>query len=159
MRTTTIRSTSRSGRTPAQVPASASPAAPAAAASLAGATERLTTKARRRPATELRQPAVLSIGLSPDCEFTGIALTRAVTPREVIEMLRIMEFNLLLISTGNEDAAIWNLMGVIQRHWPELRWVLVTDDCSNEVEIMARSLGAASVTADPRVIMELAHYR
>jgi hypothetical protein len=131
MRTTTIRSTSRTARTAAET----------------------------APATTPATGAVLSIGLSAEREFTGIALTRAVSPREVIEMLRIMEFNLLLVSATAEDASTWNLMGVIQRHWPELRWVLITDDCSNEVEIMARSLGAASVTSDPRVVAELANYR
>jgi hypothetical protein len=126
---------------------------------LAVPTPRLAPKARRKSGTELRQPAVLSIGLAADREFAGVAMTRAVTPREVIEMLRIMEFNLLLVSATAEDGAIWNLMGVVQRHWPELRWVLVTNDCTNQEEIMARSLGAASVTSDPRVITELANYR
>jgi hypothetical protein len=153
MRTTTIRSTSRTARTAAEATPAAAPTTP-----VTGAPERLTTR-RGRKAGELRQPAVLSIGLSAEREFTGIALTRAVSPREVIEMLRIMEFNLLLVSATAEDASTWNLMGVIQRHWPELRWVLITDDCSNEVEIMARSLGAASVTSDPRVVAELANYR
>jgi hypothetical protein len=155
MRTTTVRSTSRSARTTeTKTPATT----PAVAGALAGAIERLTAKPRRK-AGELRHPAVLSIGLAPSREFSGIAMTRAASPREVIEMLRIMEFNLLLVSATAEDSAIWNLMGVIQRHWPELRWVLITDDCSNQEEIMARSLGAASVTSDPRVIAELANYR
>ncbi len=155
MRTTTVRSTSRSARGTADTttPRTAAPATSA----LVGALERLAKP--RRKAGELRQPAVLSIGLAPSRQFTGIAMTRAATPREVIEMLRIMEFNLLLVSATAEDAPIWNLMGVIQRHWPELRWVLITDECSNEEEILARSLGAASVTSDPRVIAELANYR
>jgi hypothetical protein len=110
-----------------------------------------------RRSTRLR--SVLSIGLAPEVEFEGIKLTRAASPRDVIEMLRVLDFSLLLVSASAQDVATWKLIDTVRRYWPQLRWVLLTENCSDEEEILARSLGASSVTANPEVILELASNR
>jgi len=110
-----------------------------------------------RRATRLR--SVLSIGLDPEMEFDGIKLTRAASPRDVIEMLRVLDFGLLLVSARAQDTATWKLVDTVRRYWPHLRWALFTDNCSDEEEILARSLGASSVTANPEVVLELASNR
>jgi hypothetical protein len=103
--------------------------------------------------------SVLAIGLPVDHVIEGIALTHAAKPRDVIEMLRVLDFSLLIVRAGPKDIAIWQMVQVVRRYWPRLRWALLSENCSDQEEILARSLGAASVTADPRVIFELAANR
>jgi len=113
----------------------------------------------RSPRRSIRLRSVLSIGLDPEIEFEGIKLTRAASPRDVIEMLRVLDFGLLLVTAGAQDTATWKLVDTVRRYWPHLRWALFTENCSDEEEILARSLGASSVTANPEVVLELASNR
>jgi hypothetical protein len=99
---------------------------------------------------------VLAIGLPADYVIEGIALTHAAKPRDVIEMLRVLDFSLLLVRAGPNETAIWQMLQAVRRYWPKLRWALLAEDCTDAEEILARSLGAASVTSDPRFIVELA---
>jgi hypothetical protein len=127
----------------------------------------LSSEARRETAALVarsvgRRPkrlSVLAIGLGVDHVIDGIAITHAAKPRDVIEMLRVLDFTLLIVKAGPEDAAIWQMVQVVRRYWPRLRWALFSDNCSDQDEILARSLGAASVTADQGVILELATNR
>jgi hypothetical protein len=64
-----------------------------------------------------------------------------------------------LVRAEVKDVAVWRMIEVVRRCWPRLRWALVTENCSDQEEILARSLGAASVTSDGRVIIELASNR
>ena len=103
--------------------------------------------------------SVLAIGLPVDHVIEGISLTHAAKPRDVIEMLRVLDFSLLLVRAGPKDTAIWQMVQAVRRYWPQLRWALMTENCTDQEEILARCLGAASVTNDPRVIVELAAHR
>jgi hypothetical protein len=104
----------------------------------------------------LKPPVVLGIGLPRSLAYSGIEIRRPATERAVIELLRQTEFDLLLVSAKPEEEKVWNLMRLIRRHWPGLRWVLFSDDCTDAQEIQARSLGAVCVTADQQTIEELA---
>lgn len=115
--------------------------------------------AAKAPRRSIRLKSVLSLGLAPEIEFEGIKLTRAASTREVIEMLRVLDFSLLLVSATAQDVTTWRAIDTIRRYWPGLRWALFTENCSDEEEILARSLGASSVTANPEVIQELASNR
>jgi hypothetical protein len=127
---------------------------------LSAATRRETSTAVARSASRRsRRLSVLAIGLNGDHLIEGIALTHAAKPRDVIEMLRVLDFSLLLVRAGPKDVAIWQMIQVVRRYWPRLRWALLSENCSDQEEILARSLGAASVTADPQVIVELAGNR
>jgi hypothetical protein len=122
----------------------------------AAARERVEGMPRPR---RFKRLSVLAIGLPVDHVIDGIALTHAARPRDVIEMLRVMDFSLLLVRAGEKDALIWEMVQAVRRYWPGLRWALLAENCTDEEEILARSLGAASVTTDPRVIVELAAHR
>ena len=123
-------------------------------------TQRLTARTRRGEGRRVRLPNVLSIGLDEGQQIEGIAQVTVRRPREVIEMLRVLHFNLLLVRASAKDVATWQMLALVHQHWPRLRWVLLADEaCTDREEILARSLGATSVTADPRVIAELASGR
>ena len=120
-------------------------------------TQRLTAKTQRPARRGVRLPNVLSIGVPEGEVLDGVAHVNVRQPREIIEMLRVLHFNLLLVRAKSDDVATWNTIGLIHQHWPRLRWVLLADEtCGDREEIIARSLGATSVTNDPRVIAELA---
>jgi hypothetical protein len=102
-------------------------------------------------------PNVLSIGMPANQPLDGVAHVPVRHPREVIEMLRVLHFNLLLVGPNAVDPATWAVLELVHRYWPQLRWVLMPGPKSGDrEEIMARSLGATSVSTDPRVIVELA---
>ena len=103
-----------------------------------------------------KPPVVLGIGLPKNFTLNGVELRRPANDRAVIELLRQTEFDLLLVSAAQQDAKVWTLLQLVRRHWPGLRWVLMTEDCTDALEIQARSLGAVCVTADQRTIEELA---
>jgi hypothetical protein len=130
---------------------------PVVVTELASDTRRLTARIRPTRERVLPLPNVLSIGLSEGQEIAGVAHVAVRQPREVIEMLRVLHFNLLLVGPGAMNSATWNLLDLVHRHWPDLRWVLVPgENCGDREEILARSLGATSVSTDLRVIAELA---
>jgi DNA-binding NarL/FixJ family response regulator len=104
-----------------------------------------------------KPPVVLGIGLPRAFALTGIEIRRPANDRAVIELLRQTEFDLLVVSTTQEDEKVWNLLRLVRRHWPALRWVLFSPECTDALEIQARSLGAICVTADCGTIEELAN--
>ena len=104
----------------------------------------------------MKKATVLGIGIARALVLDGIEIRRPPTDRAVIELLRQTEFDLMLVSAGADEERVWNLMRLIRRHWPSLRWVLFSEDCTDALEILARSLGAICVTADPKTIQELA---
>jgi hypothetical protein len=92
-----------------------------------------------------------------DQPLDGVAHVPVQHPREVIEMLRVLHFNLLLVGPDALEPATWAVLELVHRHWPQLRWVLMPGPKSGDrEEILARSLGATSVSTDLRVIVELA---
>lgn len=136
---------------------------------------RLTTKMELRPRVDkalstsptgasepsggsaLGKPAViLGIGLPRSLSLPGMEIRRPPTERAVIELLRQTQFDLMLVSAKPEEEKVWNLIRLIRRHWPGLRWVLFSEDCTDALEIQARSMGAVCVSADQRTIEELA---
>ncbi len=108
------------------------------------------------PPVPAKPATVLGIGLPKGLALPGIELRRPATDRAVIELLRQSEFDLILVSAKVEDERVWNLMRLVRRHWPSLRWVLFSDDCTDALEILARSLGAICITSDQAIIQELA---
>jgi len=104
-----------------------------------------------------KPPVILGIGLPRNLVLTGMEIRRPTGDRAVIELLRQTEFDLMLVAAKLEEARVWALMRLVRSHWPGLRWVLYSDDCTDALEIHARSLGAICVTADERTIEELAN--
>lgn len=126
------------------------------AADLALATRRLTAKAPRVDRGTRRQPPVLGIGLPAIGSLEGVALLNADSPRAIIEMLRVLDFQVLLVGTTACKPAMWQTLAVVRQQWPHVRWILFSDDCSDQEEILARSHGVTAITTDPASIRELA---
>jgi len=159
MRTTPDSSAVRSSRNLATVPGEdRRRSAPAAVATeLASDTRQLTTKARPARRRSVRLPNVLSIGMPEGQPLEGVSHMPVRQPREIIEMLRVLHFNLLLVGPNALEPATWAVLELVHRYWPQLRWVLMPgENTGDREEIMARSLGATSVGTDLRVIVELA---
>jgi DNA-binding NarL/FixJ family response regulator len=108
------------------------------------------------PIAVVKPPVILGIGLPRSLSYPGMEIRRPANERAAIELLRQTEFDLMLVSAKPEEEKVWNLMRLIRRHWPGLRWVLFSEDCTDAQEIQARSLGAVCVTADQQTIEELA---
>jgi hypothetical protein len=122
-------------------------------------TRRLTAHTRRaRPERRpVQLPNVLSIGLAEDAKLAGVAQLTVQRPQDIIEMLRVLHFDLLVVSASACDVPTWHVLALMHRHWPELHWVLLADEkCTDQDEIRARSLGATCVTTDLRAVVELA---
>src|SRR3954463_1707367 len=60
-------------------------------------TQRLTAKTQRPARRAVRLPNVLSIGVPEGEVLDGVAHVNVRQPREIIEMLRVLHFNLLLV--------------------------------------------------------------
>ena len=103
-----------------------------------------------------KMPVLLGIGLPRGLVLDGMEIRRPANDRAVVELLRQTDFDLMLVSAAAEEEKVWNLMRLVRRHWPGLRWVLFSEDCTDSLEILARSLGAICVTADRQTIEELA---
>jgi hypothetical protein len=112
------------------------------AADLAADTRRLTAHTRR-PRAERRPvqlPNVLSIGLPEDAKLAGVAHLTVQRPQDIIEMLRVLHFDLLVVKASACDVATWHVLALMHRHWPELHWLLLADEkCTDQDEIRARS--------------------
>src|SRR5262249_53416716 len=121
-------------------------------------TQRPTARTGGERRRNVRLPNVLSIGMADAGDaLAGVAHVVVRKPREVIDMLRVLHFNLLLVRAADCDASTWQMLSVVRQYWPGLRWVLLAGaECTDRDEILARSLGATSVTSDPRVVAELA---
>jgi len=128
------------------------------AAALASATRRLTAKSPRidRTTGSRRQPPVLAIGLPQTLCLDGVGLLTTESPRGVIEMLRVLDFRLLLVGDAACTPAMWNTLAIVRQQWPFLRWVLVSETCGEKEEILARSRGVTAITAHPGSIRDLA---
>jgi hypothetical protein len=69
----------------------------------------------------------------------------AATIREALATIRLVRFDLMLVGLEDPTLDIWGLMQRVAGAWPQLRWILASDQLTPEEEILARSLGALMV--------------
>jgi len=97
--------------------------------------------------TQTEQASILVIGadaMPQNEEFAGEVMT-ADTGRRAIELLRMLKFDLVVISHPLPDMPAWNLNQRIRMTMPWQKWALVGSEISQRDELMARSLGVVGM--------------
>jgi CheY-like chemotaxis protein len=75
----------------------------------------------------------------------GVHLTSVDTGAKAIELLRILRFDLVLLSASVPDMSPWQLAAQIRRFWPWQRWALVAPEAADADIRRAGELGAVAV--------------
>jgi DNA-binding response OmpR family regulator len=97
--------------------------------------------------TQTEQASILVIGtdVAPEHkELAGEVMT-ADTGRRAIELLRMLKFDLVVISHPLPDMPAWNLIQRVRMTMPWQKWALVGREISQRDELTARSLGVVGV--------------
>jgi hypothetical protein len=83
------------------------------------------------------------------CRIRGEAgeldVTNVDSAATALAAVRIMQFDLLLTTTGVAGAAVWPLAEKIRRVRPKLHWWLVATRCHKDEEVLARTLGVTRI--------------
>jgi CheY-like chemotaxis protein len=105
---------------------------------------------------------VLGICVTPT-SFTGRSGTldyRAVySGRRAIDMLRLVRFDLLLVSLNLPDMLVWNFMRHVKTNWPQQKWALVGGPLSKDQEIAARMFNVSTLFDTPPTIDDVCQWR
>jgi DNA-binding NarL/FixJ family response regulator len=104
--------------------------------------------------------SLLAVGMRTLPEETrGIDLRSAETAREVIAMMRLVDFDLLLAGPAIPDMNVWSMIRRIRSVHSDQKWVLVNENLTPTDEIQARTLGVLAIfdtTPDCLRLCELA---
>ena len=97
--------------------------------------------------TQTQQASILVIGtdVAPEHQDLAGEVMTADTGRRAIELLRMLKFDLVVISHPLPDMPAWNLIQRIRMTMPWQKWALVGREISQRDELMARSLGVVGV--------------
>ena len=90
--------------------------------------------------------SVLLIGDVPrGFEHPQVDLMTADTGGRAIELLRMLKFDLVVISQTLGDMQVWNLVRRMRMAMPNQKWAFVGREIGARDEVMARSLGVVGV--------------
>lgn len=92
------------------------------------------------------QPTLLAIGIDGlPKSSSAIDVYTASTVREAVSTMRLIGFDLVVVGLDDPDLDVWEAMHRVLTAWPQQRWMLASNQVTQEEEILARSLGAAVV--------------
>jgi hypothetical protein len=97
--------------------------------------------------------SILWVGPTADDEPYAENLTYAATGYEAVELLRVMSFDMVLISRDVFDMGPWDLAESIRKFWPWQRWALLAPSASAEEVRSAGELGAIGVFATTKELL------
>lgn len=95
-----------------------------------------------------QKSSVLAVGVEPETfGFSDEALTihRANAARSAMEMLRMVDFDLLLVGPDLADGSIWDFVRRARMARPRQRWAMVGSNITEQDEIAARTLGVTCI--------------
>lgn len=93
---------------------------------------------------ELQQAAILVVGVGVK-ESIAPELLLAATGRRAIELMRLMQFDLLVVGRNIPDMPVWQFVHRVRMTRPWQRWALATDQLTAHEEVTARSLGVIGI--------------
>jgi len=88
---------------------------------------------------------VLAVALQPLEPSMGFSISYASTGREAFELLKVLRFDLLVVSPDLPDMSVWTLVETVKQFWPWQRWALVAPQASDEMVKLAGEQGAIGV--------------
>jgi hypothetical protein len=92
------------------------------------------------------EPSLLfvSVPINRRCTTTT-GFYSAATPSEAIAMLRVIDFDLLVVGLDDPKFAVWEFLQRALAVWSEQRWILASSRVTTNDEVLARSRGALLV--------------
>jgi len=75
----------------------------------------------------------------------GFSISYASSGREAFELLRVLRFDLLVVSPDLPDMSVWTLVESVKQFWPWQRWALVAPQAADEIVKRAGEQGAIGV--------------
>jgi hypothetical protein len=97
--------------------------------------------------------SILWVGPSADDEPYSQNLTYAATGCEAVELLRVMAFDIVLVSRDVFDMGPWDLAESIRKFWPWQRWALLAQNPTPEEVRLAGELGAMGIFGSTRELL------
>lgn len=98
------------------------------------------------------EPTILSVCLTDSDQSPGDRsglMVRAETGLAGLDMLHLLRFDLVVVSSKLPDMSLWAFVRRMRRTWSWQKWVLVSDHLGPNDEIRARALGALAVLETP----------
>jgi DNA-binding response OmpR family regulator len=105
---------------------------------------------------ELEQAALLAVGVDAK-ESLAPEVLIAATGKRAIELMRLMQFDLLVVGPNIVDMPLWQFVQRVRMTRPWQRWALATDQLSAQEEVTARSLGVIGIFKEKTDWPELLH--
>jgi DNA-binding response OmpR family regulator len=105
---------------------------------------------------ELEQAALLAVGVDAKENLAAEVLIAA-TGRRAIELMRLMQFDLLVVAPNIADMPLWQFVQRVRMTRPWQRWALATDQLTPQEEVTARSLGVIGIFKEKTDWPELLH--
>jgi DNA-binding response OmpR family regulator len=105
---------------------------------------------------ELEQAALLAVGVDVK-ESLAPEVLLAVTARRAIELMRLMQFDLLVVGRNMTDMSLWQFVQRVRMTRPWQRWALATDELTPQEEVTARSLGVIGIFKEKSDWAEILH--
>jgi hypothetical protein len=93
---------------------------------------------------DLEQAAILAVGMAADGNLPAEVL-HAATGRRAIELMRLMQFDLLVVGRDISEMSLWQFVQRVRMTRPWQRWALAMDDVTPQEEVTARSLGVIGI--------------
>ena len=105
---------------------------------------------------ELEQAAILAVGVDAKEELAPTMLIAA-TGRRALELMRLMQFDLLVVGRDISDMSLWQFVQRVRMTRPWQRWAFATDAMTPQEEVTARSLGVIGIFSAKSDWPELVH--
>jgi len=84
-------------------------------------------------------------GLPTGSKPEALSFCATDSAQKSLEMMRLMRFDLVLVSPSIPDASLWTLLGKVKAGCYWQKWALVTDTLSERDELKARMLGCTAI--------------
>jgi CheY-like chemotaxis protein len=78
-------------------------------------------------------------------QFEAVGFRSAAGGRRAIDMLRMLSFDLVLVSSQLPDMGVWDFLRHLRTALPRQRWAFVGGPISEEQESMIRMYGATTI--------------
>lgn len=105
---------------------------------------------------ELEQAALLAVGVDAK-ESLAPEVLIAATGKRAIELMRLMQFDLLVVGPNIADMPLWQFVQRVRMTRPWQRWALMSDQLTAQEEVTARSLGVIGIFKEKTDWPELLH--
>lgn len=92
--------------------------------------------------------AVLGVGVEQPYVFgrsEGLIFNQVSSGRRATSMLRLMNFDLMLVGPNLQDQSVWEFLRAVKIAQPWQKWALVGEGVTDQIETTARMFGCIKV--------------